>query len=53
LSLDAPPPATFEPGEVYSVRAGLTDGASQHAIISAMIAVRDNGADMLWRSGIA
>ena len=45
--------ATFEPGEVYSVRAGLTDGADQHAILSAMIAVRDDGTEVLWRSGIA
>jgi hypothetical protein len=53
LSLDAPTTETFESGEVYSVRAGLTDGSEQHAIISAMIAVRDDGAEMLWRSGIA
>ena len=45
--------ATFEAGEVYSVRAGLTDGADQHAIVSAMIAVRDDGTEVLWRSGIA
>ena len=44
---------SFEPGEVYSVRAGLTDGADQHAILSAMIAVRDDGTEVLWRSGIA
>jgi hypothetical protein len=53
LSLNAPPPTVFEPGEVYSVRAGLTDGADQHAILSAMIAVRDDGTDVLWRTGIA
>jgi hypothetical protein len=53
LSLDMAPTANFEPGEVYSVRAGLTDDAEQHAILSAMIAVRDNGAEVLWRSGIA
>src|SRR5262249_13852299 len=53
LELDAPPPTIFEAGEVYSVRAGLTDGDSQHAVISAMIAVHDNGTDVLWRSGIA
>lgn len=47
LSLDAPLPAEVEQGEVYSVRAGLTDGAGQHAIISAMIAVRADGIDML------
>ena len=53
LSLDAPAPTAFEPGEVYSVRAGLTDGAEQHAVISAMIAVRDDGTEVLWRPGIA
>ena len=53
LSLDAPATASFEPGEVYSVRAGLTDGADQHAILSAMIAVRDDDAEVLWRSGVA
>ena len=53
LSLDAHRRRVFEPGEVYSVRAGLTDGAEQHAILSAMVAVRDDGTDVLWRSGIA
>jgi hypothetical protein len=53
LALDAPATESFEPGEVYSVRAGLTDGADQHAILSAMIAVRDDGAEVLWRSNIA
>jgi hypothetical protein len=52
LSLDASPSTGFEPGEVYSVRAGLTDGADQHAIVSAMVAVHDD-IDVLWRSGIA
>lgn len=53
LSLDAPAMESFEPGEVYSVRAGLTDGADQHAILSAMIAVRDDGTEVLWRSAVA
>ena len=53
LSLDAPATETFEPGEVYSVRAGLTDGADQHAILSAMIAVHDDGTAMLWRADVA
>jgi hypothetical protein len=53
LSLDAPATVAFEPGEVYSVRAGLTDGGEAHAIISALIAVHNDGADVLWRSGIA
>lgn len=53
LSLDAPSTESFEPGEVYSVRAGLTDGGGQHAVLSAMIAIRDNDAEVLWRSSIA
>jgi hypothetical protein len=53
LALDAPPPTTLELGDVYSVRAGLTDGAGEHAIVSTMIVVRDGGCDILWRSGIA
>jgi hypothetical protein len=53
LSLDAPLPAALAPGDVLSIRAGLTDGAAQHAIVSAMVAVKDNGSDVLWRSGIA
>jgi hypothetical protein len=53
LSLDAPVTASFEPGEVYSVRAALSDGADQHAILSAMVAVRDDGTEVLWRSSIA
>ena len=53
LALEGPPDAVFEAGEVYSVRAGLTDDADAHAIVSAMIAVRDGGNDVLWRSGIA
>jgi hypothetical protein len=53
LSLDEAASANFESGEVYSVRAGLTNGADQHAIISGMIAIRDSDADVLWRSGIA
>jgi hypothetical protein len=53
LSLDAPATPSFEPGEVYSVRAGLTDGADQHAILSAMIAVRDSDTELLWRAAVA
>jgi hypothetical protein len=40
--------ATFETSEVYSLKIGLTDGAQQHAVVSAMIAVRDGGCDVLW-----
>ena len=32
---------------------GSPTALTQHAIVSAMIAVRDDGAEMLWRSGIA
>jgi hypothetical protein len=41
---------TFEAGEVHSLKIGLTDGAEQHAILSAMIAVRAGGSDVLWTS---
>jgi hypothetical protein len=55
VALDAPASDTkpFEAGEVYSVRVGLTDGAEQHAILSAMVAIRDDGNDVLWRTAIA
>jgi hypothetical protein len=53
LSLDAPADDAFDAGEVYSVRAGLTDGAEQHAILSAMVAIGDNSTDVLWRPTIA
>jgi hypothetical protein len=54
LALEEPPHttigATFEAGDVYSLKVGLTDGADQHAIVSAMIVVRDAGSDVLWTS---
>lgn len=53
LSLDQPMDFGFKPGGVYSVRVGLTDGGEQHAIGSAMIAVHDDGREVLWRSAIA
>jgi hypothetical protein len=53
LALDGATDALFESGEVYTVRAGLTDGGEANAIVSAMIAVGDDGNDVLWRSGIA
>jgi hypothetical protein len=40
--------ATFESGEIYSLKIGLTDDADRHAIVSAMIAVHDRGNDVLW-----
>jgi hypothetical protein len=57
LALEEPPytsaGATFEAGEVYSLNVGITDCADQHAIASAMIAVREDGNDVLWRSDSA
>lgn len=55
LALEEPPHTdlgkTFDAGEVYSVRVGITNGAEQHAIMSAMVAVRDDGGDVLWSAG--
>jgi hypothetical protein len=52
ITLEEPPftslGATFEAGEVHSLKIGLTDGAEQHAVVSAMIAVREGGSDVLW-----
>ena len=42
------PGMSFEAGDIYSVRAGLTNGADEHAIVSAMVRVREGGTDMLW-----
>jgi Xaa-Pro aminopeptidase len=54
LALHEPPYTdageTFAAGETYSVKIGASDGAQQHAIVSAMIAVRDGGHDLLWTS---
>jgi len=52
LALDEPPytnaSGSFAAGEVYSLRIGVTDGSEQHAIASAMIAVRDDDNELLW-----
>jgi hypothetical protein len=52
LALAEPPHTdlgeTFGAGEVYSLKVGLTDGATAHAIASAMIAVGTDGNDVLW-----
>jgi Xaa-Pro aminopeptidase len=40
---------SLEPGEVYSVRVGMSDGRD-HAIVSAMVAVHAHGNDVLWLS---
>jgi hypothetical protein len=39
---------TLENGDVYSVRVGITNGTAEHAIVSAMVRVREGGTDMLW-----
>jgi Xaa-Pro aminopeptidase len=55
LSLDEPPRLTsgsgamVENGGVYSLRIGVSD-RGQAAIVSAMVAVRDGGNDILWRA---
>jgi hypothetical protein len=52
LALEEPPHTnpgmSFENGDIYSVRAGLTNGTDEHAIVSAMVRVRESGTDMLW-----
>jgi hypothetical protein len=54
IALEEPPHtdlgATFEAGDVYSLKVGVTDAADQHAIASAMIALRQDGSDVLWKS---
>jgi Xaa-Pro aminopeptidase len=42
----------LEPGGVYSVRVGLSDGR-EHAIVSAMVAIHAHGNEMLWSSAQA
>jgi Xaa-Pro aminopeptidase len=55
LALEEPPlivsesEDSLEPGEVYSVRVGMSDGRD-HAIVSAMVAVHAHGNDVLWSS---
>ncbi len=52
LALEEPPytdaGTTFEAGEFYSIRVGITNDIDAHAIVSAMIRIRDDGFDMLW-----
>ncbi len=52
LALEEPPHTnpgmTLENGDIYSVRVGLTNGTAEHAIVSAMVRVREGGTDMLW-----
>jgi Xaa-Pro aminopeptidase len=42
----------LEPGGVYSLRVGLSDGR-EHAIVSAMVAIQAHGYDVLWSSAQA
>jgi len=42
------PGMSFENGDIYSVRVGITNGTNEHAIVSAMVRVREGGTDMLW-----
>jgi Xaa-Pro aminopeptidase len=55
LALEEPPftdlGTIFETGEVYSLKIGLTDNADQNAIVSAIVAVREGGSDVLWTAG--
>jgi Xaa-Pro aminopeptidase len=39
---------SLEDGGVYTVRAGVSDGCGQHAIVSAMVAVHQDGNEALW-----
>jgi Xaa-Pro aminopeptidase len=51
-SLNEASPAAFAAGEVYTVRAGLRD-LDRSAIVSAMVAVTDDGHEVLWHGGDA
>jgi len=51
LALDTPPPvagSVLQAGDVCSLRVGFTDGANDNAVISAMVAVREDGSELLW-----
>jgi len=45
--------ARLEAGAVYSFRAGLLDSVGQGAIVSAMVAMTEQGAELLWPTGEA
>lgn len=51
-SLNETSPAAFAAGEVYAVRVGLCD-AGRSAIVSAMVAITQDGHDVLWRGADA
>jgi peptidase M24-like protein len=52
LALEEPPytnaSATFEPGEVYSIKVGVSVEVDDHAIVSSMVRIREDGTDVLW-----
>ena len=52
LALEDDPPSEtrFESQGVYSLRIGASDGEHNHAIVSAMIAVKECGNELLWCS---
>jgi hypothetical protein len=51
-SLNEASPEIFAAGEVYTVRVGLRD-ADRSAIVSAMVAITEDGHDVLWRGADA
>jgi hypothetical protein len=54
LALDTPPLAAgsvLQAGDVCSLRVGFTDAANENAVVSAMVAVRDDGSELLWSAG--
>jgi hypothetical protein len=56
LALDAPPyaaGAALRADEVCSLRVGFTNGAGENAVVSAMVAVREDGNEVLWPAQIA
>jgi len=48
--LSAPGDDVIEAGCVYTMRVGATDGLDHHALLSAMIHVQENDAEVLWSS---
>jgi Xaa-Pro aminopeptidase len=40
--------AVLGAGEVYTLRVGVSDGQQQHGIVSAMVAVHQDGNELLW-----
>ena len=56
LSLDAPPYGAddaLRADEVCSLRVGFTNGTDENAVVSAMVAVREGGNEVLWPAQIA